>query len=117
LCIEILFGAYELRNNRNLIALLTLALVVIFSVPGMASADRKVTHRANAVYPEIAKKMHVAGTVKLELQVTSAGKVKSVNVLGGHPMLADAAVQAAKGWQYEPASQETTEQVTINFNL
>jgi TonB family protein len=107
----------KLRNNRNLIALATVALLIIFSVPGMASADRKVTKRTIAVYPEIAKRMHVAGTVKLELQVTSAGKVKAVNVLGGHPMLADAAVQAAKGWQYEAAPQETTELVSINFTL
>jgi TonB family protein len=107
----------SLRNNRNLIALVAFTLLIIFSVPGMASADRKVTKRASAVYPEIAKKMHVAGTVKLELQVSSNGKVKSVNVLGGHPLLADAAVQAAKTWQYETASQDTTEQVVINFTL
>ena len=106
-----------MRNNRNLIALVAFALLIVFSVPGMASADRKVTKRANAVYPEIAKKMHVAGAVKLELQVSSTGKVKSVNVLGGHPMLADAAVQAAKTWQYEAASQDSTEQVIINFTL
>lgn len=83
----------------------------------MASADRKVTKRANAVYPEIAKKMGVSGAVRLELQVSSNGKVKSVNVLGGHPLLADAAVQAAKTWQYEAATQETTEQVIISFSL
>jgi TonB family protein len=107
----------KLRNNRNLIALVTLTLVVIFSMPGMASADRKITKSAPAVYPQIAKQMHVSGTVKLELQVTSTGKVKAVSVLGGHPLLADAAVQAAKGWQYEAASQDTTEHASINFTL
>ena len=83
----------------------------------MASADRKIVKRTNAVYPEIAKKMHVSGAVKLELQVTSSGRVKAVNVLGGHPLLADAAIQAAKSWVYESAPQESTEIVTVNFAL
>src|SRR5207249_2642021 len=98
-------------NNRNLIALVTFVLLVVFTVPGMASADRKITKRANAVYPEIAKNMRVSGAVKLELQVSSTGKVKSITVLGGHPILAEAAVQAAKNWQYESAAQDSTEQV------
>lgn len=106
-----------MRNNRNFIVSVAFILVIVFSLPGMASADRKMTKRANAVYPEIAKKMRVAGAVRLELQVSSTGKVKSVNVLGGHPMLAEAAVQAAKTWQYEPASQDSTEQAVINFTL
>ena len=106
-----------MRINRNFIVLVTFVLLIVFTVPGMASADRKITKRANAVYPEIAKKMRVSGAVRLELQVSSNGKVKSVNVLGGHPLLADAAVQAAKTWQYESAAQETTEQVIISFAL
>jgi outer membrane biosynthesis protein TonB len=36
-------------------------------------------------------------------------------VLGGHPVLANAAKDAIKKWKYEPASQETN--VTVEFDF
>ena len=66
--------------------------------------------------PEIARKMDLKGTVKLEIEIAASGKVTSVKPLGGHPVLVDCAGAAVKNWQFEPASQTTTGPVTIDFH-
>jgi TonB family protein len=59
--------------------------------------------------------MNFKGAVQLEATVMADGKVKAVRVLGGHPLLAEAAVQAVLQWRYEPAGKESVEVVKINF--
>ena len=39
-------------------------------------------------YPELAKKMNLSGTVKIEVVVAPNGTVKEARVVGGHPVLA-----------------------------
>jgi outer membrane biosynthesis protein TonB len=58
----------------------------------VASAGvRPVKSYASPAYPDIAKNMHLKGTVRLQLMVRADGTVKGVYVVGGHPMLAAAA--------------------------
>jgi len=66
-------------------------------------------------YPEIARRMGLKGAVQLQAMVRPDGTVKEVHVIGGHPVLAQAAMQAVMGWRYEPASKETLEVVKIDF--
>lgn len=75
---------------------------------------RKLKTKVNPQYPELAKRMNVAGSVRLELIVAANGQVKSVKPLGGHPLLIDAAESAVKQWKYEPGP-EATEVVEIKF--
>jgi TonB family protein len=77
--------------------------------------SRKVKSRVVPKYPELAHKLHLNGKVRLELVVEPDGHVRTVNVLGGHPVLADAATEAVKDWKYMPASGTTTENVTLEF--
>ena len=79
------------------------------------SAPRKVKTRIEPQYPELAKKNNIAGTTRLELQVAPDGKVKTVRVLGGNPVLAQAAVAAVSKWKYEPAPDESTIVVKFDF--
>ena len=84
----------------------------------LAHADdssRKVKTKVSPQYPELARKMNISGSVKLELLVAANGQVKTVKTLGGHPLLIDAAQNAVKQWKYEPG-QEGTELVEIRFN-
>ena len=67
-------------------------------------------------YPELARRSKLQGTVHLELDVRRDGTVKSVRVLGGHPVLAEALSQAVMEWKYEPAPDETVEQVNYTFS-
>jgi len=60
--------------------------------------------------------MHVNGKVKIELNVAADGSVRGTKVLGGSPLLVRAAIDAVKGWKYEPTARETTETVEFVFN-
>jgi TonB family protein len=77
--------------------------------------ERKVVEKVNPVYPELAKRMHISGVVKLEAVVRSNGSVKSTKVLGGNPVLLDAASEAAQQWKFEAADSETNEVLQIVF--
>ncbi len=76
---------------------------------------RKVKMRVQPLYPELARHMNLSGVVKLELVISPEGKVKSAKVLGGHPLLAEAALDAARRWTYEPAHEQTVDVVEIRF--
>ena len=99
-------------------ALAMLAMAAALVAPSAFAADegRKIKREVKPSYPELAKQMHVSGAVKLQVLVAPNGKVKSVTVMGGHPLLIAPSEQAAKGWEYEPASSESTELVVFNFS-
>ena len=101
------------------IGLVGLAAVLGVVLPTAAGAQdeisRKVKSRSNPVYPEIARRMSISGTVKVEVVVSPNGAVKSSKIVGGHPVLATAALDAVKKWKFEPASEETTGVVEFKF--
>ena len=94
-------------------------LGLMASLSGLAFAQEKRTikQRGNPSYPELAKKMNVQGTVKVEVMVAANGVVKSAKALGGHPLLIEAAVNAAKQMKFEPAAGDTREEIPFNFTL
>ena len=95
---------------------LTSSLVSAQTASEPAHADRKVASRTAPSYPELAKKMHIHGIVKVEAVVRPNGQVKSTRVLGGNPVLVDAALDAVGKWKFEPAQGETTEVVQLTFD-
>jgi len=52
--------------------------------------------------------MSIAGVVKVQVVVAPNGSVKTTKVVGGHPLLVNAAVDAVKKWRFESAAEETT---------
>ena len=81
-----------------------------------SESKRKVTNRVMPEYPEMARRMSLRGVVKVEVLVASAGTVKTVEVKGGHPVLAQAAVSAVRKWKWEPASHDTKEPIEVRFD-
>jgi TonB family protein len=79
-------------------------------------AKRQVKSKTDPAYPALAREMHVKGKVKVELTVAPDGSVHSTKVLGGSPLLAQAAVDAVKSWKYETGAHETTETVEFVFS-
>jgi TonB family protein len=77
---------------------------------------RGVRSKVTAQYPDLARQMGIAGAVQLQVVVRADGSVKDVHVLGGHPVLAEAATQAVRQWRYRPAPSETVEVVKITFD-
>lgn len=76
---------------------------------------RKVKNRVQPIYPELARHLNLGGVVKIQLVVAPDGKVKNAKIVGGHPVLAEAALDAVKRWKYEPAHEETSDVVEIKF--
>jgi TonB family protein len=60
--------------------------------------------------------MGLRGNVKVEVVVSPNGTVKSLEVKGGHPMLAQAAADAVRKWRWVPAKSETKEPVIVRFD-
>jgi TonB family protein len=59
--------------------------------------------------------MALQGTVRLEVLVTPDGLVKTVDIKGGHPVLAQAAATTVKQWKWEKAAHESREPVELKF--
>lgn len=69
---------------------------------------RKIRIRVEPIYPDIARKMKLSGTVRVQVVISPNGSVKETKVIGGHPILVTAAVDAVKKWKFDPAGAETT---------
>src|SRR5438309_640280 len=100
---------------RPYLAAIVIALslgVIVFS-PAFSIAQeqpegrRRIVDRGVPVYPDLARKMQIRGTVRVEVVVAPNGKMKSSQVIGGSPLLAKAAVDAIEKWKWAPAPQET----------
>jgi TonB family protein len=101
-------------KNKTVIAF---ALLLGLSLVSNAQdVKRSMKTKTQPVFPELARKMNVAGAVKVECLVLPNGTVKTAKAIGGHPLLIEAAVSAAKTSKFEPAAEETKELVTYNFN-
>jgi TonB family protein len=81
-----------------------------------SEGTRKVTNRVVPSYPELGHTMNLKGIVKLEASVGPNGTVNSIKVVGGHPVLVQAAERAVQKWRWEPASHESQELIELRFN-
>ena len=113
-------GMVSRRTAAGLLALLSLAgtatpLFVCAQQTQSEEIVRRAKTKVEPTYPELARKMHIAGTVKIEVVVAPNGTVKDARVVGGHPVLANAALDAAKKWRFEPAAAETAGVIDFKF--
>jgi TonB family protein len=112
-----------MRSNRwRKWAVAATAALVFSGLSGFAQSGttdeskRKVKTKTVPTYPELAKRMNVAGKVKIEVVITPDGHVKSTRVVGGHPLLVQACQDAVKEWRFVPAAEETTQVVEFEFH-
>src|SRR5262249_51648628 len=80
-----------------------------------AQDGRKAKFSLQPTYPELARKNNIQGTARLQVVVAADGSIKDIKVLGGSPVLVQAAVDAVKKWKYETASAEST--VILKFDF
>lgn len=97
------------------VAIAGLALVPAQRLSAQPHPDRKVITKVAPMYPELAKRMHIQGSVKLEVGVKADGAVKSTRVIGGNPVLIQAAADAVSKWKFEVAQGESVEIVQLTF--
>jgi TonB family protein len=83
--------------------------------PSTESA-RKLIRKVEPSYPEMARRVNMAGTVKVFAVVAPDGNVKSVEPVGGSPVLVQAAQEAVSRWKFAPANAESKELIELHFH-
>jgi protein TonB len=73
-------------------------------------------------YPPIAKAARASGAVQVQVTISEEGRVISADVVSGHPLLREAAVQAARQWVFKPTELsgvpvKVQGVLTFNFTL
>jgi TonB family protein len=98
-------------------SLLFAGAAVLRPTPAFAQEEltRKVKNKVAPIYPDVARRMNITGTVKVLVVVMPGGGVKSSKVVGGHPLLVNAALDALKKWKFEPAPEESSGIVEFKF--
>ena len=113
------------RTSRLLLSLLLLGLA--FAIPGTlpklsaqktdkSASTRKVLSQVAPLYPPDLKRAAIGGVVRLDIIVNPRGAVDFVQVVGGNPILAEAATRAVKQWKYVAAPSSTNIRVNFRFN-
>jgi TonB family protein len=83
-------------------------------------SEAQLLNRVEPVYPRIAIAAGVQGQVKLHAIIARDGRIMSLNVISGHPLLVRAAEDAVSQWRYRPyylngEAVEVETFVTVNF--
>lgn len=77
------------------------AAVSRMRVGGAVQAARLV-NRVQPMYPPLARQTRISGTVKLHAIIGKDGMVQQLQVVSGHPLLVQSALDAVKQWRYQP---------------
>jgi TonB family protein len=112
------------KRAKGILALCLLAVVAAASLgtvslraqdAEIAGSKRRVKSLGKPQYPDLARKLNLAGVVKVEVTIGTDGKVKRTHIVGGHPVLAPEAERAAMQSEFEPGPKETTEVIEFKF--
>lgn len=114
------------RRDRGHALLLCLSLLVMPALIGTlappahaqsaAASERKVLVRVEPEYPETLKRLYIGGIVRVETVVAPNGTVESMQLLGGSPVLGQAAMKAIKQWKFAPANAKEKIVVKLEFD-
>jgi periplasmic protein TonB len=83
----------------------------------------KLMNKVQPLYPPLARQTRISGTVRLHAIIGKNGQVEQLEVISGHPLLVQAALDAVKQWRYqattlngEPVEVDTTIDVIFSLN-
>ena len=111
------------RKNRkwwfgmsSVVALLLAGLVLTGrSVSQDIDSSRKIVSKSTPIFPDLARKMHLSGKVKVEVSINPAGSVTSAKLVGGNPVFEANAIDAVKRWKFESAPGQTKAVIIVEF--
>jgi len=90
---------------------------------GGAVTQASLINRVQPNYPPLARQTRISGTVRLHAIISKDGTVQQLEVLSGHPLLVQAALDAVRQWRYrpttlngEPVEVDTTIDVIFSLN-
>jgi protein TonB len=90
---------------------------------GGAVTAASIITQTRPAYPPLARQARIQGVVVLHAIIDKEGKVAQLEVISGHPLLVQSALDAVKQWRYkptqlngDPVEVDTTIQVTFTMN-
>jgi len=81
-----------------------------------------ILSQTRPVYPALASQAHIQGNVILHAIIGKDGRVVQLEVMSGHPLLVQAALDAVKQWLYKPTlldgdPVEVDTTITVTFTM
>lgn len=91
------------------------------TVGGQVQAAMAIS-KPDPTYPAIAKAAHVQGTVILRAIIGRDGTIQQLQLVSGHPLLVNSAMDAVRQWRYRPTmlngqAVEVDTTITVVFSL
>jgi len=80
------------------------------------AAERKVVSRVEPKYPPTLERLYIGGVVRLQVEISANGNVENAQLIGGNPILGQAAIAAVKQWKYAPGSHKTKQTERLEFD-
>jgi len=93
-------------------------LIILFciSVSYAQEATRKIIKKVPVGYPLALKQRGIQGDVRLKVLIKADGSVKSTDVLGGNPSLAESAQKSVSQWKFASSDSESNMVVVVHFD-
>jgi protein TonB len=81
-----------------------------------------LTTKVTPTYPPLAKQARIQGAVSFSALIGVDGKIRDLQIISGHPLLTQSAVDAVKQWVYRPTllngnPVEVVTQIDVNYTL
>jgi TonB family protein len=109
-----------LRTGRKALILTTVIFCLAMPVWSQAQdatvRDRKLITRVEPQYPATLQRLYIGGVVRLEVVVAPNGSVEGATLMGGNPILGQAAIAAVKQWKYAAGGAKTTIMEKLEFD-
>ncbi len=82
----------------------------------------RLTSQAMPVFPPLARQARIQGSVRLEAIIGKEGSIENLEVVSGHPLLLQAALDAVRRWRYQPTllngvAVEVITTIDVNFTM
>ncbi len=109
-------------GGTNLLAMPTLATKPVGPLHLSNLVPGQIIRRVQPAYPHLATVTRTQGAVVLHAIISREGTIEQLQVLSGHPLLDQAALDAVKQWRFRPyilngQPIEVETEITVNFIL
>lgn len=94
----------------------SLLLIAIFAVVDQPTHQPLAAHVESLAYPDVARAAQIQGTVDVEIEIDSQGKVLSASSISGHPALKQAAEKNIRTWKFDASSAESS-RLTVRYEF
>jgi len=84
-------------------------------IDALSGSERPIITYVAPEYPPLLREQRIGGIVRLKLIATPKGDVRNVEVIGGNPILGEAAAAAVQRWKFVAGSSQTMMEVSIPF--